>query len=80
MKLWNRDLILTRDELINMIRTDNPDKNDWSNEILVKMITNFKYLSKKQYEWILSKVKYIINHNNKYMNYKKKVKGFELED
>jgi len=80
MKLWNKDLILTRDELINMIQTDNPDKNDWSNEILVKMITNFKYLSKKQYEWVLSKIKYIVNHNKKYTNFKKKVKGFELED
>ena len=80
MKLDNTDLILSRKELISMIEKDNPEKNDWSKENLISMIKCFRNFSDKQYKWILSKVKYIINHNSKYKNFKNKVKGVELED
>ena len=78
MKVENNELLLTKDELINMIKNDNPDKNDWSNKTLVEMLTRFKYLSKKQHEWVLSKIKYIVNHNVKYKNFKRKFKYFDI--
>ena len=80
MTLINSELNLTRGELINMIMIDNPDKDDWSKDSLVNMVTRFRKFSDKQYKWIYSKMKYIVNHNKKYSNYKKKVKGFRLED
>ena len=80
MVLENNELILSKEELINMIKDDNPDNRDWSRDVLVKMINSYKYLSNKQYEWVLSKIKYIVNHNTKYKNFKKKVKRFEFEE
>jgi len=81
MKIKNLELVLTRYELINLIENENPDKNsDWSKEKLLYIICNFENFSVKQYEWILSKVKYIINHNNKYKNFRKKFNHFDLED
>ena len=80
MKLIKTDLILTREELSNMILNDNPEKNDWSKENLISMVKCFRKFSDKQYKWILSKVKYIINHNSKYKNFKNKIKEFELEE
>ena len=79
MNVINQDLILTRDELIEMINHDNTDRNDWSREKLIKMINTYKIFSKKQYEWILSKVRYITNHNSKYRKFRKTFKNFEIE-
>ena len=79
MKKNNTDLVLTREELINMIQVDNTDKKDWSRDVLIEMINRFKNFSDKQYKWIFSKVKYIVKHNIKYKNFRD-IKGFELED
>jgi hypothetical protein len=79
MKKKNTDLVLTRDELLNMITADNTDKTDWSKDILVKMIKSFKSFSDKQYKWVFSKVKYIVKHNSKYKNFRD-IKGFVLEN
>ena len=80
MKLDNTDLILSRKELIDMIEKDNPEKNDWSKENLISMIKCFRSFSDKQYKWILSKVNFIINHNNKYKIFKKKFKNLKIEN
>jgi uncharacterized protein YfbU (UPF0304 family) len=80
VKIKNRELELTRDELFDMIKNDNPDRHDWSRDSLLEMISRFNSFSEKQYKWILSKVKYIINHNKKYSNFKRKFDGFEVVD
>ena len=80
MKILNMDLCLTRDELYQMIENHNPEKNDWSREKLLGIIRNFDNFSVKQYEWINSKVKYIITHNDKYKHLRKKFISFDLKD
>ena len=79
MEIINRELILTKDELIKMIEKDNLDKNDWSKDTLINMITNYEYFSKKQYEWILSKIKYIVSRNFKYKVFRNKFKSFDID-
>ena len=79
MILENLNLELTKDELISMIKDDNPDSTDWSKEILLNIINSYRNFSVKQYDWILSKIKYIVNHNDKYKSYKKKIKNFSIE-
>jgi hypothetical protein len=79
MTMKNRELILTREELIKMITVDNTDKNDWSGDTLVGMINSFKTFSDKQYNWLLSKVKYIVKHNKKYRNFRD-IRGFEMKE
>jgi hypothetical protein len=80
MKIQNMSLILTRTELYDLIKNDNTDTSDWSRDTLLRIITRYDNFSVKQYEWINSKVKYIINHNDKYKNFRKKFKSFELSD
>jgi hypothetical protein len=71
-------LKLTRNELIEIIE-NNPDKKDVFKNTILSIINNFPLFSVKQYQWILSKVVYITNHNPKYKNIKKKFISFELE-
>ena len=78
MRIDNMELILTRTELYDLIKNDNPDTSDWSKDILLKIISRNFNLSVKQYEWINSKVKYIINHNDKYKIFRKKFKSFNM--
>jgi hypothetical protein len=64
-------LMVNKTGIIKMIK-DNSDKN--SSQIdcnLISMINCFYgHLSVKQLNWILEKVKYIIRHNKKYIEYK----------
>jgi hypothetical protein len=78
MVIKNKELELTKDELIDMIKNDNPDRHDWSKDILLDIICRFEFFSIKQYKWILSKVKYIVNHNKKYSNFKKKFTDIDV--
>ena len=78
MRIDNMELILTRTELYDLIKNDNPDTSDWSKDILLKIISRNFNFSVKQYEWINSKVKYIINHNDKYKIFRKKFKSFNM--
>ena len=72
MKIQNRKLCLTRQELFEMIDKDNPDKSDFLKENILNIIRKYQNFSIKQYQWILAKVIFIINHNNKYRNFRKK--------
>jgi hypothetical protein len=80
MKIQNRELRLTRQELFEMIDRDNPDKSDFLKENILNIIRSYKNYSIKQYQWILSKIIFIVNHNNKYRNFRKKFKNFCIED
>ena len=79
MKIVNNELVLTKDELIFIIN-DNTDRDDWSREQLTTMVKNFRVLSDKQHKWVLSKIKYVINHNHKYQNYRKRFRKFRIEE
>jgi hypothetical protein len=82
MKIQNRDLVLSREELVDLIQNENPDKSKENNFFTDTLLSIVKYqvnYSDKQYKWILSKVKYIINHNKKYINFRKKFKDFILD-
>jgi hypothetical protein len=78
MTIKNMTLRLTRDELREIIE-NNPDKNDVFKDKVLNIINIFHSFSVKQYEWILSKIIYITNHNKKYKSIKKKFLNFELE-
>ena len=78
MRIDKMELILTRTELYDLIKNDNPDSPDWSKDTLLKIVSRNYYFSVKQYEWINSKVKYIINHNDKYKIFRKKFKSFNM--
>jgi hypothetical protein len=80
MTIKNKDLEITRTELIDMIENDNPDRNDWSKDKLINILTKYKFPSTKQHNWILSKVKYIVNHNSKYSNFKKKFVSINIQN
>ena len=80
MNIINNSLVITRDELINMIKNDNPDKKDWSKKTLINIINNFKYFSDKQYNWIFEKIKYIVVKNVKYKQFRGKYIMFEIDD
>jgi hypothetical protein len=82
MKIENRNLVLTRKELVDLIQNENPDKSNENNFFTNTLLSIVKYqvnFSDKQYKWILSKVTYIINHNKKYTNFRKKFKDFILD-
>jgi hypothetical protein len=82
MRIENRNLVLTRKELIDLIQNENPDKsseNSFFTITLVNIITFNINFSDKQYDWILSKITYIINHNKKYINFRKKFKYFIID-
>jgi hypothetical protein len=80
MKIQNRELWLTRQELFEMIDNDNPDKSDFLKDNILNIIRKYKNYSIKQYQWILSKITFIVNHNNKYRNLRKKFNNFCIED
>jgi hypothetical protein len=82
MKIQNRNLILTRKELIDLIQNENPDKsseNSFFTVTLLSIVMSQINFSDKQYNWIISKVTYIINHNKKYINFRKKFKDFIVD-
>ena len=78
MKLKNQELEIKREDLIYMIENENPDKKDWSKKELTDMVKRFRSFSVKQSNWILKKVQFIVNHNNKYINYRKKFKSIVI--
>ena len=78
MKLNNQELEIKREDLIYMIENENPDKKDWSKRELTNMLKRFRFFSEKQSKWILKKVQYIVNHNNRYINYRKKFKSIVI--
>ena len=80
MEIKENKLYITRDELFKMINEDNPDKNDFLKDKLLNIVNNFEHFSEKQYNWILSKMKYITNHNSKYEEIKNNFISFELEE
>jgi hypothetical protein len=80
MKIKNKELCLTRQELFEMIDNDNPDKSDFLKDNILNIIRKYKNFSIKQYQWILSKVTFIVNHNNKYRNFRKKFNNFCIEE
>ena len=71
MKLENKTLYLTKDELTNIIKNDNPQKNDWARDKLLKMIADYTFFTDSQIKWLLSKIMFITNYNKKYINIKK---------
>jgi len=79
MEIKNNVLVLTREELINMISNDNTDSNDTYKEKILSMINNFIFFSDKQEKWIYSKILYITNHNEKYKDIRKMFNSFTLE-
>jgi hypothetical protein len=83
MKIQNRDLVVSRQELVDLIQNDNPDKSYENNFFTYTLLSIVRYqvnFSDKQYKWILSKVTYIINHNKKYINFRKKFNDFIIEE
>jgi hypothetical protein len=82
MKIQKRELVLSREELVDLIQNENPDKSNENNffaNTLLNIVKNRINYSDKQYNWILSKVTYIINHNKKYINFRKKFKDFVVD-
>jgi hypothetical protein len=79
MKIQNRSLLLSREELVNLIQNENPDKSNENNPFtlaLINIVRRQVNFSDKQHKWVLSKITYIINHNKKYINFRKKFKNF----
>ncbi|MDR1198675.1 MAG: hypothetical protein LBK94_06640 [Prevotellaceae bacterium] len=64
-------LMVNKTGIIKMVK-DNSDRNSAKIDCsLITMINCFYgHLSVKQMSWILEKVKYIIRHNKKYIEYK----------
>jgi hypothetical protein len=71
MRIQDKTLTLNRIELIDVIQ-NNPHKDSRNTDIqnrLTSMIKRDRYFSDKQYDWILSKIQYVMNHN---VDYRKK--------
>jgi hypothetical protein len=65
MNVQDRVLVLDRIEVIHTLQ-NNPDKSPKSEEIkksLIDMVLYYRKLSEKQYSWLLSKLKYVLNNN-----------------
>jgi hypothetical protein len=78
MKIENKRLFLTQEELKEIIR-NNPDKSDENNRIeniLISIIDRKRVSSNKIYNWILSKIKYVTNVNRSYKDIRKKFNDF----
>jgi hypothetical protein len=68
MKIEDNVLILSRAELLGIIH-NNPEKSPRNLDIektLSDIVFKTHYFSEKQYNWILSKVKYVLNRNKEY--------------
>jgi hypothetical protein len=80
MKIENKKLFLTREELKEIIKNnlDKSDENTKIENILVSIIDRKKIVSDKIYNWILSKIKYVTNVNKEYKNIKKKFNDFHI--
>jgi hypothetical protein len=70
-------LLLTKKEFIELLNDnrDNSKENDYFKNCLLSIIER-KYITPKQHDWILSKIKYITNTNMKYKIFKKRFDDF----